>query len=180
MAPEHKRHIHPSRLEAGRRAPFDQIGTDVIGPIFVEASRDYVNLECRIFGLNDLQCIYDLLADSAARIKLRALKIKLDRFKLVRVDDRARYAAARADADEQTEPSFLPDDPPKEASTSPPLPRTLAMKLCQGLLFIGAHPSHFGAQVAASERMKASVNCLIPVADIAARGSCGLPQPGYT
>src|SRR4051794_30587933 len=87
------------------------------------------------------------------------------------------YAPARSSGVEQFSPSLLPLQPPNEGITSPP-----AARICW--IFVasspssGREPSHAGSQPP-SDRMKASVNHVTPVADMTVAGSGGLPQPKY-
>src|SRR6266540_4548212 len=88
------------------------------------------------------------------------------------------YAPASADALEQLGPSLLPDQPPKEISTSPPLDRMVLIACWSTPPVSGRLPSQAGLQPP-PESMNAMVNCLIPVADITVVGDGGSPQPSY-
>lgn len=80
---------------------------------------------------------------------------------------------------EHFSPSFAPLQPPTDTTTSPPAPLIALIVDWSLPLVSGREPSHFGLQVP-SERTKARVNHLTPVADITEVGFCGLPQPRYS
>src|SRR6266508_1122515 len=88
------------------------------------------------------------------------------------------YAPASALALLQFGPSLLPDQPPKEISTSPPPDRIALIVLWSTPPVNGRLPSHAGVQPP-PESMNAIVNCLIPVADITVETDGGSPQPSY-
>src|ERR1035437_266941 len=76
-------------------------------------------------------------------------------------------------------PSFLPLQPPKEATTSPPAARMLAIAAWSDPPSRGRLPSHSGLQ-APRERTNASVRSETPLAASTLAGACGLPHPRYS
>src|SRR5262245_37605474 len=89
------------------------------------------------------------------------------------------YAPASAEAEVHFSPSLLPDQPPNDGMTSPPAARMLLIAVWSEPPVSARSPSHFGLQPP-SDRMKASVNHLLPAAFITSAGFCGLPQPRYS
>ena len=79
------------------------------------------------------------------------------------------YAPASAEALEHFSPSLLPLQPPTETTTSPPAARMDLIALSSEPPVSAREPSHFGLQPP-SDRMKASVNHLTPVAAMTSVG----------
>jgi hypothetical protein len=86
------------------------------------------------------------------------------------------YAPASASGDSQFGPSLLPLHPPNDGTMSPPAARISSIAAWSAPPVSGREPSHAGEQPP-SDRTKAMVNDLTPVASITAEGEGGSPQP---